>query len=133
LKGSELKMKNTRPKGAALVLAITAMAIIGLEMHVLSSGANTMLFQSDRAYLEACNRNLITSGLAWAKGNIQNNNIDTFEKSVELDVGKFNIKDSSLIVTITIPTNKEPQAQINASCSRSRQTLKSNEKYQIKL
>ena len=133
MKGSELKMKNTRQKGAALVLAITAMAIIGLEMHVLSSGANTMLFQSDRAYLEACNRNLVTSGLAWAKRNIQNNNIDNFEKSVELDVGKLNIKDSSLIVTITIPTNKEPQAQINVSCSRSRQTLKSDEKYQIKL
>ena len=133
MKGSELKMKNTRQKGAALVLAITAMAIIGLEMHVLSSGANTMLFQSDRAYLKACNRNLVTSGLAWAKRNIQNNNIDTFEKSVELDVGKLNIKDSNLTVTITIPTNKEPQAQINVSCSRSRQTLKSNEKYQIKL
>jgi hypothetical protein len=133
LKGSELKMKNTRQKGAALVLAITAMAIIGLEMHVLSSGANTMLFQSDRAYLEACNRNMVTSGLAWAKRNIQNNSTETFEKSIELDAGKFNIKDSSLIVTITIPTNKEPQAQINASCSRSRQTLKSDEKYQIKL
>ncbi|MHC4535252.1 MAG: hypothetical protein ACYS6K_14985 [Planctomycetota bacterium] len=126
-------MKNTRQKGAALVLAITAMAIIGLEMHVLSSGANTMLFQSDRAYLEACNRNMVTSGLAWAKRNIQNNSTETFEKSIELDAGKFNIKDSSLIVTITIPTNKEPQAQINASCSRSRQTLKSDEKYQIKL
>ena len=126
-------MKKTRRKGAAMVLVITAMAIIGLEMHVLSSGANTMLFQSDRAYLEACKRNLITSGLAWAKQNIQNNKTETFEKSVELDVGRLNIKDSSLTVTISIPTNKEPQAQINVSCSRSRQTFKSDKKYQIKL
>jgi len=133
LKGSELKMKNTRQKGAALVLAITAMAIIGLEMHVLSSGANTMLFQSNSAYLEACKRNLITSGLAWAKRNIKNNSTETFEKTVELDVGKLNIKDSNLIVTLSVPTNKEPQAQINASCSRSRQTLKGDKKDQIKL
>ena len=133
MKGSELKMKKTRQKGAALVLAITAMAIIGLEMHVLSSGANTMLFQSNSAYLEACKRNLITSGLAWAKQNIKNNKTENFEKSVELDVGGMNIKDSSLIVTISTPTGKEPQAQINVSCSRSRQTLKSDEKYKIKM
>jgi hypothetical protein len=126
-------MKNTRQKGAALVLAITAMAIIGLEMHVLSSGANTMLYQTDRAYLEACNRNLITSGLTWAKLNIQNKNKETFEKSVKLNVDNLNIKDSSLTVTINIPTNEEPQAQINASCSRSRRTVKSDKKYQIRL
>ena len=133
MKGSELKMKKTRQKGFALVLVITAMAIIGLEMHVLSSGANTMLYQSDRAYLEACKRNLITSGQVWAKRNIRNNNTEILEKSVELDVGKLNIKDSSLIVTISVPTNKEPLAQINVSCSRSRQTFKSDEKYQIRL
>jgi hypothetical protein len=133
LKGPELKMKKTRQKGFALVLVITALAIIGLEMHVLSSGANTMLYQSNRAYLEASKRNLITSGQAWAKQNIQNNSIDTFEKSVVLDLDKLNIKDSSLIVTISVPTNEEPQAQINVSCSRSRQTFKSDKIYQIKL
>ncbi|MCP4612398.1 MAG: hypothetical protein GY845_27185 [Planctomycetes bacterium] len=126
-------MKKTRQKGIALVLVIVALAIIGLEMHILSSGANTMLYQSNRAYLEASKRNLITSGQAWAKQNIRNNNIDTFEKTVELNIAKLNIKDSSLTVTITVPTNKEPQAQINVSCSRSRQTFKSNEIYQIKL
>jgi hypothetical protein len=128
-----IKMKNSRRKGVALILAIVAMAIIGLEMHVLTSGANTMLFQSDRAYLEACKRNLITSGLAWAKRNIQNNNTETFNKSTELDVVNLNISDSSLIITISTPTNKEPQAQINVSCSRSRRTVKSDEKYKIRL
>ena len=126
-------MKHKRQKGAALVLAITAMAIIGLEMHVLSSGTNTMLYQSDRAYLEACKRNLVISGLAWAKRNLQNNNVETFGKRVELDVGNLSIKDSSLIVTINIPNNEEPQAQINVSCSRSRRTIRSDKKYQIRL
>ena len=126
-------MKNSRRKGVALILAIIAMAIIGFEMHVLTSGANTMLFQSDRAYLEACIRNLITSGLAWAKRNIQNNSTENYEKNIELDVVKLNIKDSSLIVNINVPINQEPQAQINVSCSRSRRTLKSDQKYQISL
>ena len=141
MKGSESKMKKPRQKGFALVLVITAMAIIGLEMHVLTSGANTMLFQSDTAYLEACERNLITSGLAWAKRNIRNNNKETFEKAVELDVSKIfygsgsrRIRDASLIVTIRgLPTDKAPQAQINVSCSRGRRTFKDDSKYKIRL
>jgi len=126
-------MKKPRQKGFALVLVITAMAIIGLEMHVLTSGANTMLFQSDTAYLEACKRNLIMSGLAWAKRNVRNNNKETFEKAVELDVSKMNIRDASLIVTISVPADKAPQAQINVSCSRSRRTFRADDIYNIRL
>ncbi len=85
-------MKKPRQKGFVLILVITAMAVIGLEMYVLTGGANTMLFQSDTAYLKACKRNLVTSGLAWAKQNIRNNNRETFEKTVELDVSKMNIR-----------------------------------------
>lgn len=133
MKGSKLTMKNKKQKGVALVLAIIAMSIIGIEMHVLSRGANTMLILSDRVYLEACKRNLVTSGLAWAKQNIQNDNTDNFEKSIELDVTNLNIKNSSLAVTITIPTNEEPQAKIDVSCSRNRRTLESDKIYKIKL
>ena len=133
-------MKKPRQKGFVLILVITAMAVIGLEMHVLTSGANTMLFQADTAYLEACKRNLVTSGLAWAKRNIRNNNKETFEKAVELDVSKIfygsdsrRIRVSSLIVTISVPTDKGPQAQINVSCSRGRRTFRGDDKHKIRL
>ncbi len=127
-------MKKPRQKGFVLILVITAMAVIGLEMYVLTGGANTMLFQSDMAYLEACKRNLITSGLAWAKQNIRNKSRETFEKTVELDVGKMNIRGSSLIVTIRgLPTGEEPQVQINARGSRGRRTFRGDGKYKIRL
>jgi len=145
LKGSELKMKKPRQKGFVLILVITAMAIIGLEMYVLTGGANTMLFQSDTAYLKACERNLVTSGLAWAKQNIRNNSRETFEKTVELDVSKMpsnagfrlkpavgGIRGSTLIVTISIPTGEEPQAQINTRVSRGRRIFRGDGKYKIR-
>ena len=147
MKGSEFNMKKPRQKGFVLILVITAMAIIGLEMYVLTGGANTMLFQSDMAYLKACERNLITSGLAWAKQNIRNNSRETFEKTVELDVSKMpsnagfrlkpavgGIRGSTLIVTIRgLPTGEEPQAQINTRVSRGRRTLRGDGKYKIRL
>ncbi len=147
MKGSELNMKKPRQKGFVLILVITAMAIIGLEMYVLTGGANTMLFQSDTAYLKACERNLVTSGLAWAKQNIRNKSRETFEKTVELDVSKMpsnagfrlkpavgGIRGSTLIVTIRgLPTGEEPQAQINTRVSRGRRTFRGDGKYKIRL
>ena len=147
MKGSEFNMKKPRQKGFVLILVITAMAIIGLEMYVLTGGANTMLFQSDTAYLKACERNLVTSGLAWAKQNIRNNSRETFEKTVELDVSKMpsnagfrlkpavgGIRGSTLIVTIRgLPTGEEPQAQINTRVSRGRRTFRGDGKYKIRL
>ena len=153
MKGSEFNMKKPRQilrcearEGFVLILVITAMAVIGLEMYVLTGGANTMLFQSDMAYLKACERNLVTSGLAWAKQNIRNNSRETFEKTVELDVSKMpgnagfrlkpavgGIRGSSLIVTISVPTDKGPRAQINVSCSRGRRTFKHDDKHKIRL
>lgn len=126
-------MKKPRQNGFVLILVITAIAIIGLEMTVLTDSANTMLFQSDTAYLKACERNLTASGLVWAKRNILNNLRETFDKTVELDVSKMDIRGSSLNVTISIPTNDEPQAQINTSCSRGRRTLREDKKYKINL
>jgi len=78
--------------------------------------------------------------LAWAKRNIRNNNKETFEKAVELDVSKIfygsgsrRIRGSSLIVTISTPTDKAPQAQINVSCSRGRRTFRDDDKHKIRL
>jgi type II secretory pathway pseudopilin PulG len=126
-------MKKTRQNGFVLILVIVSIAIIGLVMSVLTNGANTMMFQSDTAYLKACERNLIASGLAWAKRNIQNNSRENFDKTIELDVSKMDIRGSSLIVTIMIPADKKPQAKVNTSCSRGRRTFRGDGEYKIRL
>ena len=124
-------MENIRKNGFVLILVITAMAVIGIEMFVLAGIANTMMFQSNTAYLQACERNLVASGLAWAKKNIQNNSRENFDEMIELDIAEMNIRGSALDVTINIPTPNEPEVQINTSCSRARQTLKGGGKYRI--
>ncbi len=133
MKGSEVKMKKPRQKGFVLILVITAMAIIGLEMYVLTGGANTMLFQSDTAYLQACERNLVASGLAWAKQQIKSQSKENLDRTIRLDVTETDIRGSTLAVLIHIPTDQEPEVQINASCSRARRTLRHDNKYRIEL
>ena len=116
-----------------LIIVIMAISVIGVEMFVLSHIANTMQFQSQNAYLKACKRNLLASGLLWAKENIREKSGEIFDKTIQLDVSKLNIRVSALDVTIITASDEEAEVQINTSCSRGRQTLRETGKYRIEL
>jgi hypothetical protein len=113
---------------------------------------NLMNLASNQDNISFCWHNFAVISLAyherlvWAKRNIQNKSRETFEKTVELDVSKMpsnagfrlkpavgGIRGSTLIVTISIPTGEEPQAQINTRVSRGRRTFKHDGKYKIRL
>jgi hypothetical protein len=126
-------MKKTRRNGFVLVFVIVAIAVIGIQMAVLGDIANTMQFQSQNAYLKACERNLLASGLVWAKENTREKSGDIFNKTIQLDISSLNIRDSALDVTINIVSDKEAEIRIDTSCKRSRQTLKETGKYRIEL
>ena len=89
-------MKNSKNKGFVLLLVIMLIAMIGIIVSVLTEASNTMVFQSNKTYLRACERNLIASGLAWSKINLQKESGDIPDKMIELDVTDMNIRGSSL-------------------------------------
>jgi len=124
-------MKKLRQNGFVLVLVITAIAVVGAEMFVLTGMANTILFQSDIAYLEVVERNLVASGLAWTSRNIKNQSKETFNKTIELDVTDMNIRRSTLAVIIAMQKDKQAEVQIDTSCGRGRHTLRHSNKYHI--
>jgi hypothetical protein len=126
-------MKKSGQKGFVLIFVIMMIAIIGIEMFVLADIANTMQFQSQNAYLKACERNLLASGLVWAKENTREKSGEIFGKTIQLDVSRLNIRASALDVTMSIASDEEAEVQINTSCSRGRQTLKGTGKYRIEL
>lgn len=126
-------MKKIRQNGFVSVLVITTIALIGVEILVLTAGSNAILFQSNAAYLDACERNLVASGLAWVEQNVKNENIKSFNETVELNTADMNIRKSTLSVTIARPADKQAEVQINASYGWGRQILKLNDKYQIEL
>lgn len=126
-------MKHQRQNGFVLILVVVAIALIGAEMIVLTDSANKILFQSDTAYLQACQRNLVISGLAWAKRNIKDEGKETFNRSIELDVNSMSIHGATLSVNIGTPKDEETEVQINTSCSHDRRTLRQNDKYRIRL
>ena len=128
-----MKMNKLKQNGFVLVIVIVLIAVVGLEMFVLTGGSNTMLFQADSAYLQACESNLVASGLAWTKINIKDKSKEMFDKTIELDITDMNMKSAALSVSISVPADGEKEAQINASCSRARQIRSSANKFRIRL
>lgn len=128
-----IKMKQRRQRGFVLILVIMAIIVIGIEMFALSDIANTMQFQSNAAYLKASQRNLLASGLTWAKENVRNKSGEIFDKTIQLDVSKMKIRDSSLNVTIHRASDSRAEVQVGTSCSRGRRTLKGTCTYGIEL
>ncbi len=126
-------MKEQKQNGFVLVLVITVIAVIGIEMFALAGIANTMQFQSHEAYLRACRRNLLGSGLGWAKQNIQTEAGEIIDKAIELDVSRMGIRRSVLGVTIATQSDGKAEVQVNSSCTRGRQTLKGNGRDRIEL
>jgi len=126
-------MKKIRQNGFVLLLVITAIALVGTASYILAGGANTMLFQSDTVYLQACERNLRASGLAWAKQNIKNRNQGSFNMTIELDTANLGIRSSSLNIFISIAQDKQAEVQINTSCSRASRTFKHDNRYIVNL
>lgn len=126
-------MKKIRQNGFVLLLVITAIALVGAASYILAGGTNTMLFQSDTVYLQACERNLRASGLAWAKQNIKNRNQGSFNRMIELDTANLGIRGSSLNVFISISQDKQAEVRINTSCSRASRTFKHDNRYMVNL
>lgn len=122
-----MKILKQRQKGFVLVFVIIVIILIGIEMYVLAGMANTIQYQSHRKYLKACERNLIASGLAWAGQNTQESPGESPGQMIELNVSELDILGSTLEVTLDV----NGDVQILTSCSRGRQTLKSNDTYKI--
>lgn len=126
-------MKAPNKRGFVLILVITAIAVIGIEMYVLAGVANTMQFQSHRAYLQACRRNLTASGLAWARQNVPNKAGEVVPQTIKLDVSRMNVRGPSLDLTVSPPSDQKAEVLIRTSCTRGRQTLRGENKYEIAL
>ncbi|MFH1719483.1 MAG: hypothetical protein ABIF19_19190 [Planctomycetota bacterium] len=126
-------MKKLKTNGFVLLLVIVAIAVVAVEIFVLTNIAGTMQFQSHTVYLQACERNLLASGLSWARQNIRNRSGETFDGKIELDVGKMNIRGSALDVTISMLSDQEAEIRISSLCSRGRQTRTGSGEFRIDL
>jgi hypothetical protein len=120
-----------RKRGTVLTLVIVAVMLVGVVMLVLTEGSNTMLFQADAAYLQAVERNLIASGLAWARERISSHAEVPGTEAVELSTAAFGLPNAKLVVRILGVQSSTAQVRIETSCHKGRRTLHSSRTFSI--
>ena len=122
-----------RNKGFLLTFVIVALALMGTVIFVLAGGSNAMLFHADTAYLQAVERNLLASGLAWARANIAAKGTAAVAEPVKLSTEGFGAPNAALTVAITQVQADRATVRIATSCSKGRQTLGTARDYTIDL
>ncbi len=120
-------------KGVVLFIIIIILAFIGTVLFLLTDVSNKIIFQTNKAFLESAERNMISSGLAWAKQNIEKGNIKKAGEEIQLDTAGIGIRNAQLTVTIEKITHKQVYIAVHTSCSLGSQNLKNIQKYQIAL
>ncbi|MBN2133787.1 MAG: hypothetical protein JW741_30070 [Sedimentisphaerales bacterium] len=121
-------MKRRMENGSVLSLVIVLLVLVTMVLIVLTESSNTMLFQADKAYLRAVERNLTASGLAWAQLHTADAN-----EPLPLDVAFLSTRPAGLTVR-TIETNdRQATVHIATSCTKARQTLDTSQDYVISL
>jgi hypothetical protein len=130
-KSKKEEIAKAKLNGFVMILVITMIALIGVVMFVLTEDAKTIMFQSDTAYLEAVERNLAASGLAWAKKNVKNEKKKIFNKTINLNISDMNIRNANLSIAIGSAENNKVEVELTSSCGRARRTFSHHDKYKI--
>jgi len=126
-------MRTRNNKGFLLTFVIVALALMGTILFVLGAGSNAMLFHADTAYLQAVERNLVSSGLAWARASIAADGPAAVGEPVELSTEAFDTPKAGLSVKITQVQADRATVRIATSCSKGRRTLSTSRDYTIDL
>ena len=124
---------TSRQRGFVLTLVIVALGLMGVVMAVLAGASNTMLFHADRAQVEAVERNLTASGLAWARHQALRPDATMAAQPVELDIRAFSIPQARLAVSLAQADAESVDVRIEAGCSKGRQTARTQHQYAIDL
>lgn len=124
-------MKKRKQQGYVFILVLFVIMLAGLQMVILTRGSGTILFQSNRVYLQAVEQNLVLSGLAWSKKNIEIQQQQNFGKSIEMDISAMSIGRATLKVIINNPENNKADVLIHSSAGWGRQNLRYKKKYQV--
>ena len=124
-------MKQGERSGFAIILAVTAVALVGAAVFVLTDTCNSLMFESNMAYLQACNRNLSASGLSWARQNQDKLGDSGPNEGIQLDVERLGIPAGNLKIAPLKDREKVLRVQIDTQCGRNKKKLKRTCNYLI--
>ena len=109
-------MKHAQRSGYAIILALTAVALMAAALILLTDTSDTLMFDANLSYLQACDRNLSASALAWASHNQKKLPKSQPSDRIQLDVELLGIPAGTLNVTASQAQGKGLKVQVDTQC-----------------
>jgi hypothetical protein len=133
VQSSMIHHPSSTRSGAVLTLVIVALMLTGVVMFVLAGGTQAMLFQADTAWLQAVERDLTASGLAWTRQRLANNRAAPMAEPQELSVAALGVPNARLAVRILKVQEGGAEVRVETSCRKARRTLETTRDHTIRL
>ena len=124
-------MKQTERSGFAIILAVAAVALVGAAVLLLADISDSLMFESNLSYVQACNRNLSASGLSWARQNQDKLHDSGPSERIQLDVERLGIPAGNLNVAPLKDREKGLRVQIDTQCGRNKIKLERTRNYLV--
>lgn len=122
-------MSKTRRQGFILTYIIVLLGLVGVVMFVLTGGANTMLFEADAAYVQAADRNLTASALAWARHRSSGSEPVVLDEPIALDTSSLAVRDANVSVRLVKHGDAALGCHIETSVAKGQQSLNNSREY----
>jgi hypothetical protein len=124
-------MRMAKSSGFVLTLVIVCLGLMAVVLLVLSDGTQTMLWQTDRMYLAAVERNLVSSGAAWASAQLSAGHPVPSQLATDLDAKLLSDRPCSLSVGLVSQADAQADVRIAVSCSKARWTVAHSHTYEV--
>ena len=125
-------MRQAKRNGYVIILALLAIVLVGTAVFILTGLANDLLFDANLACLQAYNRNLSASALAWAQHNRDKLKDSSPAEEIRLDTKHFKIPEGDLRLTLLEPRGKLQKLQIHTESGPDKMKLKRSDSYLIR-
>ena len=114
-----------------MIVILLVMSLFGLMMVVLSSSSRQMGTQTTSEVLKVNSKNVLASGIAWARANKAYLNKQSAGFTTELDTTAFDIPKALCTIRVDSITDKGVEISIEAVCYKGRRRFRESNKLQI--
>jgi len=104
-----MKIKRKR-SGFILLVVLGIISLFAAEMYMLSTDCFALMFRTNDIYLDAVEKNLVLSGLAWSEEN------KIVNKAIQLELPADFSEESKLEVFFAQSSENKVKVNINAYC-----------------
>jgi hypothetical protein len=129
-------MSRCRRSGIAMLLVIMLIGMFGVTLAYLGHSCRLMIAQTDRRLQKAVDRNLVLSGLAWAKRQGSElrtqNSARAAQNAATLDVNELGGQGARLSVTVEDSNGSTATVHVTTFVPSTRYDLSRSRTFQLK-